>query len=413
MAQTIFSGPRDVQTAQDQIIPEQIIQNSIDLLTINDAPWTAITRAAKKHKPVGDNTYYIYQKLLIKGHTLLTAAVAVAAGTWNVSTGTGAYIKGWDILWNRTRNTICHVKSVSSDAITVLYNADSGTDTAGVTGDEIVILGNAIQEAGAITQAKSNQEVKRTNYIQDIVTAVEFSDLAKNSFSHFSKNDYDQTWMEALIVHQRSLERTYKFNGKAALLTTATSGYENPDARGTTTKTPLTMGFHGFMNTYADSDHIITEQSLTEFEFLDSFEAMFYSEYEGSNKKKIIGFVPEGFMTGVSKWNIGRGRFTDHTSSNPKRLGLNFKIWDSPYGPIELIIDHEMTPSVRGNQKMCFFVDRSRLGYTPYNNMDTHVRKNAVKDAEFRDLGYVRTVGGTFYTHENSHVVLKYHTIAA
>ena len=322
MAQTIIEGLRDVHTAQDQLIPEQIVQNKIDLLTANKAPWTLFTRSAKKKKAIGDNTFYIYQDLLVKAHTTLASTVAVAATTWNVAAGTGDYIAGWDILWNRTRNVFVHVKSISTDAVTVIANYDSGTDTQGEAGDEVLILGNATQEGGGVVQARTVQETKRTNYPQDIMTAFEFTDQAKQSSSHFSQKDSDYQMLKFGIDHQRKLERVIKFNGLPAL-TTGSDTYEDPVQSGSY-KVGLTMGFFGgFMNTYADSDHIQTEASLTENEFIEILPYVFFAEYEGQNKKQIALICGPSLLSGITRWNIGRGRYTNETSTKPKTLGLN------------------------------------------------------------------------------------------
>jgi hypothetical protein len=413
VAQTIIEGLRDVETAQAQLIPEQVVQNKIDLLTANKTPWTLFTRSAKKKKAVGDNTFYIYQDLLVKAHTLLTAQVAVSATTWNVTTGTGAYIAGWDILWNRTRNVFVHVQSISTDAVTVVANYDSGTDTQGEIGDEILILGNATQEGGGVPQARTVQETKRTNYPQDIMTAFEFTDQATHSDSHFTQKDEAYQMMKFAIDHQRKIERVIKFNGLPAL-TDAGGTYEDP-LRSGTYKVGYTMGFFGgFMNAYADSDHIQTEASLTENEFIDILPYVFFAEYEGQNKKQIALICGPSLLSGITRWNIGRGRFTMETSSKPKTLGLKFTKWDSPFGRIDIIVDHEMDSSVAGNENWAAFIDRSRMGYVPYQNLDTHIKRNVTRERATikREIGYFRTFMGTHFTQENSHLWLKYSNVA-
>lgn len=412
MAQTLIKGLRDVETAQDQLIPPQVVQNKIDLLTINKAPWTAITRTTKKKKAVGDNTYYIYQDLLVKAHTTLASAVAVSATTWNLAAGTGDYTTGWDILWNRTRNVFVHVQSVSTDAVTVVANFDSGTDTAGVAGDEVVILGNATQEGGGVPQARSTQETKRTNYPQDVMTAFEFTDQALNSDSYFNQSDESYQLIKFAIEHQRKLERIIKFNGLPTLKTPSGT-YANP-VRDGSYKVGYTMGFlNGFMNAYADSDHIQTEASLTENEFIDILPYVFSAEYEGQNKKRVALFCGMNLQAGIMRWNIGRGQYEMLTSTKPKTLGLNFVRWNSPFGVIDIVPDHEMDSSVAGNENFAVFVDRSRMGYVPYRNLDTHIKRNVTRERATikREIGYIRTFMGTHFTQENAHLWLKFNTV--
>lgn len=413
MAQTIISGLRDLNTAQANIIPTQVVQNRIDLLTANDAPWTLLTRAANKKKAVGDWEFRVYQDLLIKVHTTLAAQVLVAGTTWNLATGTGAYVSGWDILWNRTRNVFVHVQSMSSDAATVLANADSGTDTQGEIGDEVIVLGNATQESGNVVQAKTTQETYRTNYVTDVMTALEFSDMALNSDSFFSESDYMFQKNKAAIAHQRKLEGLMKLGPKAALLTSFGT-YENPTKTSTAYPVGMTLSFRAFMNSYADSDHIITETDLTEAEFITKvLKPIFYAENEGQNKKKVVGYVPPSFLVGLTLWNIGRQRFESVTSQKPASAGLSFNRWLSPFGPIDLIVDQQLESSISGGVHYAFFVDLARVGYVPYKNLDTHFIENAVKDGRKRTLGYYRTVFGTHYTQENAHVWLKFATVSA
>lgn len=413
MAQTLFEGLRDVETAQDQLIPEQVVQNQIDLLTANKYPWTLFTRSAKKKKAVGDNTFYIYQDLLVKAHTTLASTAAVSATTWNLAAGTGPYVAGWDILWNRTRNVFVHVQSVTTDAATVVANFDSGTDTQGEAGDEILILGNATQEGGGVPQARSTQETKRTNYPQDIMTPFEFTDQAQNSDSHFNQKDEAYQLVKDAIHHQRKIERVIKFNGLPTLKTPSGT-YEDP-LRSASWKVGYTMGFFaGFMNAYADSDHIQTEASLTESEFIEILPYVFFAEYEGQNKKKIALICGASLLSGITRWNIGRGRFTNETSDKPKTLGLNFTKWDSPFGRIDIIVDHEMDSSVAGNENWAAFIDRSRIGYVPYRNLDTHIKRNVTRERATikREIGYFRTFMGTHFTQENSHLWLKFSDVA-
>jgi len=407
--QTVYSGIRESITAQAQLIPDQVVQNKIDLLTSNKAPWTLLTRSGKARpkKPVGSWTYYIYQDLLIKAHTTLAAAAAVGATTWNVATGTGAYISGWDVLWNRTRNVFVHAQTVSTDAVTVVANVDGGTDTAGQVGDEIIILGNATQEAGGIVQAKTIQETKRTNYVEDTMTSWHFSDMALNSDSFFTQKDPSYQRMKIMIEHQRKLERKYKFNGLAKLLSTATSTYTNPSATSTSRKTGFTMGFiNGFMRTYADADHWQTQDDLTENEIIDQLEYVFYAENEGQNKKTVVWWVPPKLLTAMTKWNIGRNQYTDRESKKNATLGLKFREWVSPFGIINIITDHELGSTVSGGRNFYCFMDLSRVATIPYAGLDTHIKiHKSTYSAPKETIGYIRTVDGTYFTQENAHLV--------
>lgn len=413
MAQTIISGLRDTTTAQGtQLIPPQIVQNKIDLLTANDAPWTLITRAAKKHKPVGNWSYLITQDLLLKRSTTLASAVAVGATTWNLATDTGDYVSGWDILWNRTRNVFVHVQSVSTDAVTVVANIDSGTDTAGVAGDEVWIISNATQEAGGMVESLTTQETQRTNYQTDIMTALDYSDMAMFSDYFFEGKDIDFQRMKSAIEHQRKLERALKLGPKATLLTPSGT-YENPTRNGSY-RAGLTMSFRAFMSAYADSSHLLTDTDLTEAEFIDNTEPAFYAEDEGANKKKVLLWLPPRLATGMTKWNIGRGKFESKTSSKKATLGLKFTRWDSPFGPIDLVIDHELQSTVSGGEHMYFFVDVGRIGYVPYKNLDTHMVElpQTISNPK-RQVVYWRTVMGSHYTQENAHVYGKFVTTSA
>jgi hypothetical protein len=411
MAQSITTGLRDVYVAQANITPEQVLQNKIDLLTKDKAAWTLLTRAAQKHKATGDWTFYIFQDLLVKTHTLLTSTAAVAATTWNVTTGTGDYIAAWDILWNRTRNVFVHVESTSTDAITVIANIDSGTDVQGEVGDEIVVLTNTNQEANNIPRATTTVETRRTNYVQDIITAWDFSDMAMFSDSHFDQKDVDYQQMKIAVEHQRKLERALKLGPLPTLFTpTPGSAYENPVSL-STFQAGLTQSFRALMDTYADGDHLVTENDLTESEFVEKcIEPYFYAEQEGANKKKGTMFVPPRFSTGITLWNIARGTLEARTSKAKVTLGMSFTRWNSPFGPIDMVIDHDLQSSVSGGTHYIFMVATDHIGYTPYRNLDTHTVENAIKDGRRRVVGYIRTVMGSHYAQENAHVKVAFKT---
>lgn len=411
MAQTIESGLRDVVTAQGTtLIPPQIVQNKIDLLTGNDAPWTLITRAANKKKAVGDWTFYIYQDLLLKRRTTLAETATVADATWVLAAGTGDYVASYDILWNRTRNVFVHVKSISTDTVTVLVNCDGGTDTQGEVGDEIWILGNSMQEAGALPTAKVVAETRRTNYVTDVETVLDYSDMAMYSDYFFEGKDIDYQRMKAAIEHQRKLEMLMKLGPAPKLI--AGSGTYVP-ALNSTYGIGFTMSFRAFMNSYADTNHIKTDTDLTENEFINNLEHAFFAEDEGQNKKKVMMWCAQRLATGMTKWNIGRNRYHDMTSKNAKTLGLNFRRWETPFGPVDMVIDHELQSSVSGGIHYYFLVNPKRMGYVPYKNLDTHMVEypQTITNPKRKVICW-RTVFGTWYTQENDHLWGKFSTVS-
>lgn len=412
MAQTIIRGGRDVNTAQDQIIPPQVVQNRIDLLTRDDAPWTALTRSMKKKKAVGDSTYFVYQDLLVKGHTTLAETATVGDTTWVLAAGTGAYVAGWDILWNRTRDVYVHAKSRSTDTITVLANADSGTDTQGEVGDEIIIIGNATQEGGGVVGSVTTQEVKRTNYVTDIQTSVEFTDMARNSDSYFEEDDFEyQLELKGQITHQRKIERALKLGPRPTLFTPAAT-YENPTQE-STYQAAFTQSFKTFMDTYADADHVKTDTDLTEAEFIRNFEQFWFAEGEGHQKsKKPVLFASQKLATAITLWNIGRGRYSmDKAGADSAVPGMKFMRWTSPFGDVPIIIDHDLTSNISGGVNYYFCVDKRFIGYVPYRNLDTHIRRKVPVTRNGKiDLAYIRTVMGSYYTQENAHFFGKFVT---
>jgi len=407
MAQTVIQGLRDLVTGQANLIPEQVVQNRLDLMTKDRAHWTLLTRLGTKHKPAQSWTYKIHQDLMIKIHTTLASVAAVGATTWNLAAGTGAYVTGWDILWNRTRNVFVHAQSRSTDAITVVANVDAGTDVAGQVGDEIVVLTNANQESNNIPSAKTTSPTIRTNYVQDVITAWDFSDMAMFSDSFFEQSDFDLQKMKIAIEHQRKLELMLKL-GPLAKLFVPGATYTNP-AQISSMYTGLTMSLRAFMGAYADSDHVVSEPDLTENEYIDLvLQPYFFADGEPQNKKSGIQLTPPSLASGIAKWNIGRGRFEMRESK--KIPGFRFQQYESTFGPIKIIIDHDLQSTVANGTHYAFLVADNHIGYTAYKNLDTHIVENAIKDGRRRVVGYIRTVMGSHYTHENAHVMLKFQT---
>ena len=409
MAQTIVRGLRDVTTAQSQLIPAQYVQNKIDLLTANKAKWTLIMRGNKK-KTVGGWAYYILEDLLVKRVTTLASTAAVAATTWNLAAGTGAYVAGWDILWNRTRNVFVHAEARSTDAITVIANIDSGTDVQGEVGDEIVIMGNTTQEAGGLTLSKTTTETRRTNYVMDVLTPLSFSDMAAMSDYIMDGKDIDVQTMKMAIEHQRTMYLQSMLGPLAAKITSIGTNYENP----TENAYPFAMSesYRAFLNGRADADHIRTDPDLTKEEFQKALRYSREGEGEGEIDENPIIFHGLSLTDeAMPKWFGAQQRFENKTSVNAARAGLNYKQWHTGSATYDMMYLPELDSSISGGYNFYFICRRSKIGYVAYNQMDTHMAElKPDQDNPKTRAKYLRTVYGTYFTQPNAHVFGKFIT---
>jgi hypothetical protein len=400
---------RDVTTAQSQLIPEQYVQNKIDLLTANKAKWSLILRQNKK-KTVGGWAYYILEDLLIKRKTTLASTAAVAAVTWNLAAGTGAYVAGWDILWNRTRNVFVHAEARTDDAITVIANIDSGTDVQGEVGDEIIIMSNTTQEAGGLTLSKTTQETRRTNYVMDMLTPLSFSDMAALSDYVMDGKDINHQRMKMAIEHQRSMYLSSMLGPLAAKITSIGTNYENPVENAY----PFAMSesYRAFLNARADTNHIRTDTDLTEQEFVRNMRYAWEGEDEGEIDETPVLFCGHALtMEAFPKWNLSRQTFEKMQSKSEARLGMKYTKWVSQAGDVDIVYLPELDSSISGGQNFYFFTRRSKIGYVAYNGMDTHFTDlKPDQDNPKTRAQYLRTVFGTYFTQANAHVFGKFVT---
>lgn len=408
--QDVYTGFRRVETEQANIIPPQVIGNKIDLMTSNYAPFSFLTRLKKEKGKLGDNTYYWFDDLMVKNVTTIATAYAASATSWVVAAGTGDYAASWDLVWNRTKNEYAHVVVVSTDTWTVRATVDSGTASAGDVGDEIVILAPLSEEGGDIPYMKSTEPTKYTGYPGKIINSFMFTDEAMFSDSYFDKKDFDyQKEKTTIVKHARDMDYLCLFGGKARNYTTAATLTDyTPDALGNILGLP--WGVKTFLQTYGDDDHTPDDADLTEFEMIDRFEAFFFAEGEPQNKKNGWFIIPPRLSTAMVKWNIGRMRFEKKVGTDDAVAGFAFTEWMSPFGPLRIVVHQGLQSQISGGTHFYGMFDINRLAFCPYNNMDTHIVLDAVKDGKQRKVGYVRTFGGPVIHQPNAHVWGSFNT---
>lgn len=405
---------RRVATEQTAMIPPQIVGKSVDLLNPNVAPFALFVHKTQKKAPVGDFTYYYHDDEHPIVTTKLTAVVASGGTTWNVTTGHGTCITPNMILFNKNNGVRAQVISVSSDAITVLDNVDSGGAAAGSVGDEIEVLAPALAEGTNVMNMVSTEPNKWTNYIQNMQRPVIITKHGQNSDQYYGEKDEARQWKKAGIEFQQAMDRAMMFNGAPALLTFSTQTLPSPPSGG---KGGLTMGFEYFMKTYADADHYRTETDLTEFEFLELMEAAFQAELGAGSDHKIC-LAPRQFTTGMLKWNLAKQRFwgaEKMAGAAGTVPGLRINRYETTDGIVDFIRYNPFETKLArnaGGWNYLAIIDTARIGYVPYKNMDTYIERDVVQNGAQIIVGYYFASIGTVWHQPNTHVMCKFQTVS-
>lgn len=263
----------------------------------------------------------------------------------------GTIVKAKDLIKNTTTGEVMFVESVSGNDVTVVRGygdeADSGgtAATAGSVDDNIMRMGNAMEENSLAPDARATQPNKYYNYVQIFRTPFAGSLEDLNEPKETTEDERTRLRRRKAIEHKLDLERAYVFGERNEHIS---------DKRRTM----------GGMFQFLDNQFDTIGGNLTE----DVFEEALEDAFQYGSKEKILITSPRvgSVINKFARDNI-------QTRSGEDYYGLRIAEYISFHGTLYVATSHMFE---RDYQGMGAILDMENIDILPYGGFSTTLRTN-------------------------------------
>lgn len=265
-----------------------------------------------------------------------------------------------------------YVTAVVGNTLTVVRGWGSTAPAALTGGEDVQILGNAMEEGSTKPDAKATVRVMPWNFTQIIRTPINFTDTLRVTGDLAVTDPFLAERTQAGAEHAKRIERAFLF------------GERHIDTTSYSTATRATGGLYDFISTnvYARNG------TMTETQW-DTFLRDYVFRYGSTTKLLLASRTLRGVITRYErarKW----------TTVTDRIGGLSITRWLSDYGELD-IVTHRMLRDGAGGQGYAgdgIVVDLPKLRYRFLNGRDTHINENIEDNSEdarvdefFSDVG--------------------------
>lgn len=366
------------------------IANEVALLMPEATPFISILMRARK-VPVDSAEFIWYDKNEQKWWTTLSSSYADASAHSEdtISVSDASFIRPKDILKNAATGEIMRVKSISGSDITVErgygYDSDasSGTDAQASSGsdDNIMRLGNAMEENSNAPESYATQPNKLFNYVQTFRTPFDSSMTNTLEAKSAGQNPRIELRQEKLIEHRIDIEKQCMFGER----------YE--DLSGSS-PIRMTGGLIQFIQSNSYDVGSTNGGTLTEAEWENFCEMAF----DWGSKTKLFLTSPR---VGSIINQFAAGRI--ETTSGDETYGMRLRRYISFHGDV-IVATTKLFEKEYANTGL--MLDIKNVDFRPFGDMDSKLRAN-IQDNDL--LGwkdeYV-TMAGLRVRLEKTHSVL-------
>lgn len=325
------------------------VSNDIPLLVPDATPFLVVLmRAAKKTVNSMEFTWFDSEP---------ESWYTKANGSYDDSTtaidvDNGSIFKPKDVIKNTSTGEVMFVESIAGDELTVVREAgydstaDTGTEAAaGSDEDNIMRMGNAMEENSLSPDSRAVQPVKNFNYVQTFRTPFEGSMEDDNEAKKTNQSERTRMRKEKAIEHRLDLERAVLFGERM----------EHIDKQ-----KRLAGGLLQFIN----SKSVDAGGELTEGDFENYCEELF--QY-GSKKKLFICSPRVGSIIN----QFARDRI--QTTSGEETYGLALSRYKSFHGELYIATSRTLEKDYKN---MGLGLDIENIKYRPYAGNDSKLRTN-------------------------------------
>lgn len=320
--------------------------DKIALLEPDAAPLTVILKRTKKRKAINPKFSWLEDELRPRWDAI-NYSTGYTTSTTSLAVDNGSYFKAYDLVRDCTTGEVIRVTSVSTNTLVVQRAFGETAAGAIADGDELLILGNAMEEGADAPTAKSTKKVEVYNYTQIFRTPLGLTGTEKES-EIYGGNDLSYQRKKAGIEHLVNIEEAFLFGERKEDTSTGTHPQRATRGALTTISTNTT-----------DAGN-----TLTEAEFNTFIESVF--RY---GKKKKLLLACSKILSAVDSW----GRAALKVVPRDKVYGIAVLQYLTSHGVLNIVKDDlfETTYVERG-----FCLELDQLTYRFLNNRDTKLKTN-------------------------------------
>ena len=290
-----------------------------------------------------------------------TATTASATNSeTTITVDDGSIVKAKDIIKNTTTGEVMFVESVSGKDLTVKRGYGDETDSGGTSatavgsGDNIMRMGNAMEENSVSPEARATQPTKYYNYVQVFRTPFSGSLEDMNEPKEAGTDERTRLRRRKAIEHKLDLERAYLFGER--------NEHISDERR-------LMGGLFQFLqNQYTDIGGNLSEAL---------FEEVLEEAFKYGSKEKILITSPR---VGSVINQFAKDRI--ETKSGENYYGLRIGEYISFHGTLYVATSHMFEKDYEG---MGTILDMENIDTMPYAGFNTTLRANLQENDR---LGY-------------------------
>jgi hypothetical protein len=327
------------------------VSNVIQYLDPNENPFTLLTKKAQKRKVVNSKFEFIEKELMTKVDQVNGAQTNVDT---SIEVDAGNLYFAHDLVLNVRTMEIFRVVSIAANTLTVVRGVGSVAGTAMNDNDDVIIVGNANEEGGALGIERSVQESFPYNLTQ--IFRFPFGTTGTEEASeNYGGRDRPRLFKEAGVQHAIDIEYAFIY------------GQRNIDTTDTNKPRRYTGGFLYFVTTnVTDVGGTITEPSL-ETILGTIFEAT------SSGPSRVL-FASTRLISTIDQLAAGRLQVVP----SDKTYGIAVNQWLTSHGTLQ-IVKHRLLkngPGGTGFAGYGLLADPRKLTYAYLRGRDTKHRED-------------------------------------
>lgn len=365
------------------------VSDKIYLLQPDDSPLTIFTRKIGG-KEVADNAKYEWIEDTLLPNVIADSSNSGTGSTINVTAGQETRIRIGDILVAPNGESML-VTATASGALTVTRSMGAVAAYNLVTGDQLIIAGNALEEGSTYAPYRYTQKSFPYNYIQIFKDSVELTEV-QNAVKSYGGNDRKFQQMKKAIEHKRAIEQAFLF------------GDRFEDTSGTQTRRG-TGGLIFFITTnVTDIAGTVTEADFEEF-----LRSLFQYHPTVSAPSKLMIANPI-MLSAVNFW----AKAALKIERNEKTFGVRIARYRSGHGDLDIVKHWLLAEFATQNQDSSsgfgsfnFCLDPTGLKYRFLPGLDTKMYLDTGLKSTTAYLDEYRTYCGLEVHEEKTHGILK------
>lgn len=369
---TAISGSSNIRS--DRLVIDMAPQ--IAWLEPDAYPLLSLTRRISKK--VATNGEFKALEMDAQARSTTTSGTATAAATTVTVTDYTVFVVG-DIVENtRTHEKLEIGATPTTSTVTISRSVGTTAAAAMLTGDELLIIGNAHAEGAALGAIRTQQTDLFSNYTQ--IMRKPFGVTGSTAAYNLYGGDELNIKAKAQgIIHAQDIERAGLFGEKAI------------DSSGTHPKR-YTGGVISFISTNV----IDAGGTLTEL----SFENFLIKAFRYGSEQKLLLVSPNVLGT-INSW--ARGKI--QVSPAEKTYGMKLMTYQSGQGAVTLIKHKLLEGAIY--KGYAILLDMKDVTYRYVKGRDTHIRIDVGTPGDDSRTDEYLTECGFQITNEKKHAVIK------